>query len=67
MSNRRPQESCRPWSWLIFDVGQNDQKRVAMRTSVVDPKGTQPSEFRVRVVSYDAQTGVERESLVFER
>jgi len=22
MLNRRPQESCRPWAWLIFDVRQ---------------------------------------------
>ena len=26
MSSRRPQESCRPWAWLIFDVGQNEMR-----------------------------------------
>src|SRR4051812_7385543 len=24
MSNRRPQEARRPWSWLIFDVGRKN-------------------------------------------
>ena len=30
MSNRRPQESCRPRAWLIFDVRQMKKRRICV-------------------------------------
>src|SRR5689334_18673024 len=39
MSNRRLHESCRPWAWLIFDVGQKMNHRILVLAAVVVGSG----------------------------